>query len=82
MPTQLDYQVAMNESVRDMMRTRGMSEAEVDRNAPAMTPADLQSRQRLMTFGMTVPLAAFPIFIGLLATSARKRAEFDAFPSP
>lgn len=82
MPTQLDYQVAMNESVRDMMRTRGMSEAEVDRNAPAMTPADLQSRQRLMTFGMTVPLAAFPIFIGLLATSPRKRAEFDAFPSP
>ena len=82
MPTQLDYQVAMNESVRDMMRSRGMSEAEVDRDVPVMTPADLESRQRLMTFGMTVPLAAFPIFIGFLTTSPRKRVEFDSFPAP
>jgi hypothetical protein len=35
-----------------------------------------------VTIGMTVPLAAFPIFIGLLSTSRKKREEFDAFPAP
>lgn len=80
--TQLDYQVAMNESVRDMMREQGMAPAEIDRNAPVVTAEDLEGRQRLMTIGMTLPLAAFPIFVGMLATSRRKRVEFDAFPAP
>lgn len=81
MPTQLDYQVAMNESVRGMMRERNMPQADIDRAAPVVTPADLEGRQRLVTVGMTLPLAAFPIFIGLLATSRTKRNEFDAFPA-
>jgi hypothetical protein len=82
MPTQLDYQVAMNESVREMLRERNMSQADIDRSAPVVKPEDLEGRQRLVTIGMTVPLAAFPIFIGLLSTSRKKREEFDAFPAP
>lgn len=82
MPTQLDYQVSMNEAVREMLRGRGMSEAEIDRSAPTVTAEELAPRQRLFLYGMTLPLAAFPIFIGVLATSPRKREEFDALPSP
>lgn len=82
MPTQLDYQVAMNESVRDMLRGRGMGQADVDRSAPVVTAEGLERRQRLMLLGMTLPLAAFPIFIGMLATSRKKRADFDALPAP
>jgi hypothetical protein len=82
MPTQLDYQVAMNESVREMLRERNMSQADIDRSAPVVKPEDLAGRQRLVTIGMNVPLAAFPIFIGLLSTSRKKREEFDAFPAP
>lgn len=82
MPTQLDYQVAMNESVRDMMRGRGMAEAEVDSSAPVVTAAELEPRQRMMLLGMTLPLAAFPIFVGMLATGRKKRDEFDSLPAP
>jgi hypothetical protein len=81
LPTQLDYQVAMNESVRDMLRDQGKSQAEIDATAPVVRAEDLSGRQRLVTVGMTLPLAAFPIFIGLLATSRKKRAEFDSFPA-
>lgn len=81
MRTQLDYQVAMNESVREMMRERNMPQADIDRAAPVVRPEDLEGRQRLVTLGMTLPLAAFPIFIGLLATNRKKREEFDAFPA-
>jgi hypothetical protein len=82
MPMQLGYQVAMNESVRDMLRERGMSEADIDRSAPVVRAEDLEGRQRLVTVGMTLPLAAFPIFVGALATSRKKREEFEAFPEP
>lgn len=72
---QIDFQLEMAERQRDLVLERG--------GDPAMVPvpdrAQLERQVRWTTGGMTLILAAFPIFVGVLLTSRRKREDIEAW---
>jgi len=79
--TQAAYQREVAEASRDMLRGRGMSPGEIDQAVPVPSEEDAVRSMRTWAISMNLPLGAFPLFIGLLATSGRKREEFDRFPT-
>lgn len=72
---QIDFQLGLAERQRDLVLERGGDPALV----PVPERAQLERQVRWTTGGMALLLAAFPIFVGVLLTSRRKRDEIDAW---
>jgi hypothetical protein len=72
---QVDFQLEMAERQRDLILERGGDPALV----PVPERAQLERQVRWTTGGMALVVAAFPLFVGVLLTSRRKREEIEAW---
>lgn len=71
MRPQIDFQVDMAERQRDLIAERGGDPSAV----PVPNRDSMERQVRWTTAGMSIVLAAFPLFVGIVLTSRRKRDE-------
>lgn len=71
----LDFQLSMAEAQARLLRERGTPEERI----PKVDAAEAESQARIWMAAMTVIPAAFPLFVGLLLTSRKKKAEIESW---
>ncbi|MDZ4828892.1 MAG: hypothetical protein SGJ09_01680 [Phycisphaerae bacterium] len=75
LPTQVAFQVKMVEVQRDVFRERGVPEKDL----PVADPAKIEAWMRYSLGGISLVAAAFPIFVGVVLTNRKKKAEIDSW---
>ena len=72
---QLEFQSQIIEAQKELVRDRGGDPSKI----PSPDPKSQEMQARIMMAVFSVVLVAFPLFVGILLTSRRKKAEIEAW---
>jgi hypothetical protein len=76
LPSQIEYAERMDAAVREMVESR---QAGASASMPPFDRARQEQIGRWSLIGMNVLVVAFPLFVGILLTNPKKRAEIESW---